>query len=172
MAAISSGKMDSHRRSRRHGRRAAARGRDGRRLVSCRRMPAVAHRDAAAYALSRPPGHDLDEALAIMAQASRDRSRSRSACSAMPPRFFPSWCGAACAPTSVTDQTSAHDPVNGYLPKGWTTAEWEARRETDPKSVATRRARLDGGTRPRHAGFSSHGHSGGRLRQQHPPDGA
>ncbi|MEO6745464.1 MAG: urocanate hydratase, partial [Caldimonas sp.] len=31
---------------------------------------------------------------------------------------------------------SAHDPVNGYLPQGWTTDEWERRRETDPKSVA------------------------------------
>jgi urocanate hydratase len=39
-------------------------------------------------------------------------------------------------PDVVTDQTSAHDPVNGYLPKGWTTNEWEARRESDPKSVA------------------------------------
>src|SRR5437763_737664 len=38
-------------------------------------------------------------------------------------------------PDAVTDQTSAHDPVNGYLPKGWTTADWEARRETDPKGV-------------------------------------
>jgi urocanate hydratase len=38
-------------------------------------------------------------------------------------------------PDCVTDQTSAHDPVNGYLPKGWTLAEWEAARERDPKSV-------------------------------------
>jgi urocanate hydratase len=35
----------------------------------------------------------------------------------------------------VTDQTSAHDPVNGYLPKGWTLAEWETRRANDPKGV-------------------------------------
>ena len=38
-------------------------------------------------------------------------------------------------PDIVTDQTSAHDPVNGYLPQGWTMAEWRARRETDPKAV-------------------------------------
>jgi len=38
-------------------------------------------------------------------------------------------------PNIVTDQTSAHDPVNGYLPQGWTMAEWRARRETDPKAV-------------------------------------
>ncbi|HTO84379.1 MAG TPA: urocanate hydratase, partial [Methylomirabilota bacterium] len=38
-------------------------------------------------------------------------------------------------PDVVTDQTSAHDPINGYLPKGWTIADWEARRERDPKAV-------------------------------------
>jgi len=38
-------------------------------------------------------------------------------------------------PDLVTDQTSAHDPVNGYLPAGWTLAEWEAKRESDPKAV-------------------------------------
>ena len=36
-------------------------------------------------------------------------------------------------PDAVTDQTSAHDPINGYLPAGWTLAEWEARRASDPK---------------------------------------
>jgi urocanate hydratase len=38
-------------------------------------------------------------------------------------------------PDAVTDQTSAHDPVNGYLPKGWSVHEWETRRESDPKAV-------------------------------------
>jgi len=38
-------------------------------------------------------------------------------------------------PDVVTDQTSAHDPNNGYLPKDWTIADWEKRRESDPKSV-------------------------------------
>ena len=38
-------------------------------------------------------------------------------------------------PDVVTDQTSAHDPINGYLPRGWTLAEWEARRASDPKGV-------------------------------------
>ena len=38
-------------------------------------------------------------------------------------------------PDLVTDQTSAHDLANGYLPKGWTVAEWEAKRETDPAAV-------------------------------------
>ncbi|MFC3614996.1 urocanate hydratase [Lutimaribacter marinistellae] len=38
-------------------------------------------------------------------------------------------------PDIVTDQTSAHDPVNGYLPQGWTMAEWREKRESDPKAV-------------------------------------
>jgi urocanate hydratase len=38
-------------------------------------------------------------------------------------------------PDIVTDQTSAHDPVNGYLPAGWSMAQWQARRESDSKSV-------------------------------------
>jgi urocanate hydratase len=39
-------------------------------------------------------------------------------------------------PDVVTDQTSAHDPVNGYLPVGWNVGEWEERREREPSSVA------------------------------------
>ena len=38
-------------------------------------------------------------------------------------------------PDMVTDQTSAHDPINGYLPQGWTMAEWKEKRESDPKAV-------------------------------------
>ncbi len=39
-------------------------------------------------------------------------------------------------PDMLTDQTSAHDPVNGYLPEGWSVDEWVAKRETDPAVVA------------------------------------
>jgi len=35
-------------------------------------------------------------------------------------------------PDAVTDQTSAHDPVNGYLPQGWTVEQWDERRAGDP----------------------------------------
>ncbi len=38
-------------------------------------------------------------------------------------------------PDIVTDQTSAHDPINGYLPIGWSMAQWREMRETDPKKV-------------------------------------
>jgi len=38
-------------------------------------------------------------------------------------------------PDIVTDQTSAHDPLNGYLPVGWTWEQAEAMRRQDPKAV-------------------------------------
>ncbi len=41
------------------------------------------------------------------------------------------------APHIVTDQTSAHDPINGYLPIGWTVEEWEKERVANPSRVAT-----------------------------------
>jgi urocanate hydratase len=40
-------------------------------------------------------------------------------------------------PDALTDQTSAHDPVNGYLPEGWTLAKWDRLRAEDPRQVAT-----------------------------------
>jgi urocanate hydratase len=38
-------------------------------------------------------------------------------------------------PDVLTDQTSAHDPINGYLPAGWSLGEWQDKRESDPKAV-------------------------------------
>ena len=38
-------------------------------------------------------------------------------------------------PDLVTDQTSAHDPLHGYCPAGWSVADWRARQETEPKAV-------------------------------------
>ena len=48
---------------------------------------------------------------------------------------FPELVRRGVRPDIVTDQTSAHDPVNGYLPLGWSMGEWKERRETDPKAV-------------------------------------
>jgi urocanate hydratase len=39
-------------------------------------------------------------------------------------------------PDALTDQTSAHDPVNGYLPQGWSVAQWDERRAADPAATA------------------------------------
>lgn len=48
---------------------------------------------------------------------------------------FPELVKRGVHPDIVTDQTSAHDPINGYLPQGWTMAQWREKRETDPKAV-------------------------------------
>ncbi|GAB5374308.1 MAG: urocanate hydratase [Acuticoccus sp.] len=39
-------------------------------------------------------------------------------------------------PDVVTDQTSAHDPVNGFLPDGWSTDDWQSRRDSAPDAAA------------------------------------
>ena len=49
--------------------------------------------------------------------------------------IFPELVKRGVRPDLVTDQTSAHDPINGYLPQGWTMAEWIEKRESDPKTV-------------------------------------
>jgi len=79
---------------------------------------------------------NLDEALAIIEQACRDRKPVSVGLLGNAAEIFPELVRRGVRPDAVTDQTSAHDPVNGYLPKGWTTGEWEARRETDQKGVA------------------------------------
>lgn len=48
---------------------------------------------------------------------------------------FPEILRREIRPDMVTDQTSAHDPLNGYLPAGWSWEEAEARRQTDPEGV-------------------------------------
>jgi len=48
---------------------------------------------------------------------------------------FPQILESGDLPHIVTDQTSAHDPINGYLPQGWTLAEWEEKRENAKDAV-------------------------------------
>jgi len=49
--------------------------------------------------------------------------------------LFPQLVERGIKPDIVTDQTSAHDPTHGYLPKGWSMAEWRDAQERDPKAV-------------------------------------
>jgi len=80
---------------------------------------------------------DLDEALAIIEKATRAKSPVSVALLGNAAEILPELVRRGIRPDCVTDQTSAHDPINGYLPIGWTVAEWEAKRETAPKSVET-----------------------------------
>jgi urocanate hydratase len=79
---------------------------------------------------------DLDDALAMIARACADRKPLSVALLGNAADIFPELVRRGVRPDCVTDQTSAHDPVNGYLPRGWSVAEWETRRETDAAAVA------------------------------------
>ncbi|WP_431284449.1 urocanate hydratase [Humitalea sp. 24SJ18S-53] len=76
---------------------------------------------------------DLDTALAMIRGATKPISVGLLGNAA---EVFPELVRRGVVPDIVTDQTSAHDPANGYLPAGWTLSDWLAKRETDPKAVA------------------------------------
>ncbi|MCO5062915.1 MAG: urocanate hydratase [Rhizobiaceae bacterium] len=78
----------------------------------------------------------LDDALAIIDKAKKEKKAISVALLGNAADVFPELVRRGVRPDCVTDQTSAHDPVNGYLPQGWTVAEWEQKRERDPKAVA------------------------------------
>ena len=75
---------------------------------------------------------NLDEAIAIVTAAKTPVSVGLLGNAA---DVFPELVRRGIRPDVVTDQTSAHDPVNGYLPQGWTLEQWFAARESDPASV-------------------------------------
>ena len=78
---------------------------------------------------------DLDAALARIVRACRDRKPVSVGLLGNAAEVLPELVRRGVRPDAVTDQTSAHDPVHGYLPAGWTVADWEARQATDPKGV-------------------------------------
>jgi urocanate hydratase len=79
---------------------------------------------------------NLDEALAMIQRACAERRAISVGLLGNAADIFPELVRRGVVPDIVTDQTSAHDPANGYLPAGWTLAEWEAKRESDPAAVA------------------------------------
>ncbi len=48
---------------------------------------------------------------------------------------FPELVKRGVKPDIVTDQTSAHDPIHGYLPTGWSVAQWKQEQESNPTKV-------------------------------------
>ena len=78
---------------------------------------------------------DLDDALAIIEKSCKEKKPLSVGLIGNAAEIFPELVRRGVKPDVVTDQTSAHDPINGYLPKGWTVADWEAARENDPKRV-------------------------------------
>jgi urocanate hydratase len=78
----------------------------------------------------------LDEALAMIEQSCREGKPISVGLLGNAAEILPEIYRRGVRPDLLTDQTSAHDPVNGYLPKGWTVAEWIERREKEPAAVA------------------------------------
>ena len=83
----------------------------------------------------------LDEAFAILERAlAENRAVSvgllGNACEVLP-KILARARATDLKPALVTDQTSAHDPANGYLPEHWSLEKWWDLRKRDPEEVAT-----------------------------------
>ncbi len=78
---------------------------------------------------------DLDEALAMIAKSTAEKRPMSVGLLGNAAEILPELLRRGVRPDCLTDQTSAHDPANGYLPKGWTLAQWEERRGRDPAAV-------------------------------------
>ncbi len=77
----------------------------------------------------------LDEALGMIETAHTEGRAVSVGLLGNAAEIFPEIVRRGIRPDVVTDQTSAHDPLNGYLPAGWSLAEWERRREQDPSGT-------------------------------------
>ncbi len=81
----------------------------------------------------------LDEALQLIAEwTARGQAKSVGLignAAEIFPEVYRRMQSGGLRPDIVTDQTSAHDPLHGYCPAGWTVGEWRARQETDPAAV-------------------------------------
>ncbi len=79
--------------------------------------------------------HSLEEALAMIDRWTKKGEAKSVALIGNAADIFVDLYERGVRPDIVTDQTSAHDPVNGYLPQGWSVQEWRAKAETNPKEV-------------------------------------
>jgi len=77
----------------------------------------------------------LDEALAMIERWTEAGQAKSVGLLGNAADIFPEIYRRGVRPDIVTDQTSAHDPLNGYLPQGWSLARWRDLRESDPKAV-------------------------------------
>ncbi|MEO1088821.1 MAG: urocanate hydratase, partial [Acidobacteriota bacterium] len=79
---------------------------------------------------------DLDEALAWIGAACAEKRAESVALLGNMADVLPEIVRRGVLPDALTDQTSAHDPVNGYLPSGWTVEQWRTAREESPDEVS------------------------------------
>lgn len=80
---------------------------------------------------------DLDDALARLDRYAKEGRAVSVALLGNAADVLPELVRRGVRPDAVTDQTSAHDPVNGYLPSGWTVEEWFERRKSDPTGTSS-----------------------------------
>ncbi|HWT17254.1 MAG TPA: urocanate hydratase [Patescibacteria group bacterium] len=78
---------------------------------------------------------DLDDALARIAKYTAAGAAKSIALLGNAAEILPEMVRRGVRPDAVTDQTSAHDPVHGYLPIGWTVERWLAEQQSDPDGV-------------------------------------
>jgi urocanate hydratase len=78
---------------------------------------------------------NLDEALKIITDHCKKGSPISVGLLGNAAEIFPELVKRGVCPDMVTDQTSAHDPLNGYLPAGWSLEEAEKLRKTNPEKV-------------------------------------
>ena len=79
---------------------------------------------------------NLDEALQVIQAAIAAGKAISVALRGNAADILPELVRRGVRPDAVTDQTSAHDPVNGYLPSGWTVERWEDEQKSNPDAVA------------------------------------
>ena len=79
--------------------------------------------------------NDLDEALSIVEEAVVHRKAVSVGLVGNASEILPELVKRGVRPDAVTDQTSAHDPVNGYLPEAWTLERWAECQKTEPSVV-------------------------------------
>ncbi|MBX9402142.1 urocanate hydratase [Lysobacter sp. BMK333-48F3] len=79
--------------------------------------------------------HDLDDALARIAKYTAAGEAKSIALLGNAADILPELVRRGVRPDCVTDQTSAHDPVHGYLPIGWTVEQWLEAQNSDPARV-------------------------------------
>ncbi len=77
----------------------------------------------------------LDHALALIEDSCRNRKPLSVGLLGNAAEVFPELLRRGVRPDAVTDQTSAHDPLNGYLPAGWSLDQAERLRQSDPARV-------------------------------------
>jgi len=78
---------------------------------------------------------DLDQALELVLDSCRARKPCSVGLLGNAAEIYPDLVRRGIRPDAVTDQTSAHDPLNGYLPAGWSVDDWQRRRETEPEAT-------------------------------------